>query len=88
MGGDEFVVLATSLAEADDIGLVGQRIVAALAEPFELELAAVRIGASVGAAIYPRHGTTRDGLVRAADGALYDAKHAGRGRYRLATAPA
>jgi diguanylate cyclase (GGDEF)-like protein len=35
---------------------------------------------SIGIAVYPGHGTTAEELIRAADRALYRAKHAGRNR--------
>jgi diguanylate cyclase len=46
--------------------------------------ALVRLSASVGVAIYPRHGTELDTLIRAADRALYAAKDAGRNAVRVA----
>jgi diguanylate cyclase (GGDEF)-like protein len=78
-GGDEFVVLLDGI---DDPALVGPRadaIEAALAAGVP-ELAGPPDGplrASVGAALFPRHGDDLDALVRAADTAMYSAKAAG-----------
>ena len=43
---------------------------------------------SIGIAVYPKTSTTIDGLLRAADEALYDAKRAGRNEIRLSSATA
>lgn len=43
------------------------------------------ISFSLGVAIYPDHGQTQDAVIKAADEALYRAKHAGRKRVKLAT---
>jgi GGDEF domain-containing protein len=45
----------------------------------------VTVTAAIGAALYPRHGTTLDELIRAADVAMYGAKSTGV-TYRLADA--
>ena len=44
------------------------------------------IGASVGVAIHPEHGSTAAELLAAADHAMYEAKQAGKRRVRVATA--
>lgn len=83
LGGDEFQVL---LPDIDDRGVLGElamRIIAMLRQPYSLEEGRCVIGASVGIAIAPHDGVTRDEIVRAADLALYAAKHGGRGQYRF-----
>ena len=50
---------------------------------FTLRDGVAHIGASVGIAMYPLHGTTVDQLIEFADAALYFAKHAGRNVYRV-----
>jgi diguanylate cyclase len=52
----------------------------ALSEPFDLAGNEVEIGASIGIALRPNHGTTLHDLMRAADAAMYHAKGSGRGR--------
>ena len=45
------------------------------------------LGASVGIAIFPQHGTDADDLLRAADGALYHSKREGKNRISVARTP-
>lgn len=77
LGGDEFAVLAAGIAADDDLTLIADRIHAALAEPIVLPGGAqVTISSSIGAAVGTSD-TTPDQLVRAADVAMYRAKHSG-----------
>jgi diguanylate cyclase (GGDEF)-like protein len=80
IGGDEFAVLAP-IADRELIAGIGAAIVRALSQPFEIEARIVRIGASIGAAVFPDHAEdgAADSLIKAADMALYSAKAAGRG---------
>jgi predicted signal transduction protein with EAL and GGDEF domain len=65
------------------LGHMAQEIIAALSQPYSIDGTSVVIGASVGIALAPEHGTTSDALVRNVDLALYAAKDAGRGVYRF-----
>ncbi len=79
MSGDEFVVLLTDV-DADAARRVARRLVDQVAEPVHLDgTHEVRPSMSVGAAL-AAPGETADSLFRAADAALYHAKHQGRGR--------
>lgn len=80
LAGDEFTIFLPGLDRSEAAVAVGQRILAALAAPFDLEGHLASIGASVGVAMFPAHGTTLTELMRAADVAMYRAKEAGRGR--------
>ena len=61
-----------------EIERVARRVVLAISEPFELSSHSVDIGASIGVAISPDHGTSIESLMRAADIAMYRAKSARR----------
>jgi diguanylate cyclase (GGDEF)-like protein/PAS domain S-box-containing protein len=76
VGGDEFVVVCEEVDDAVT-AMVSARIQAALAEPFRLEQAEVRVAASVGVALSPPH--RFDQLLQEADAAMYQAKRAGGG---------
>jgi diguanylate cyclase (GGDEF)-like protein len=82
-GGDEFVVVLPREASAANAVAVADRIVAAMAVPFELGHTSHVCGASVGIALSPTHGTGTQELLRCADIALYESKRNGRGRATL-----
>lgn len=80
MGGDEFTVILPDLRDPDEAMLVADRIVESMCAPFEVKGLFARLGASVGVALCPIDGRDVDGLVTAADKAMYRAKKAGGGR--------
>lgn len=80
MGGDEFAVLVPCDADGPEIEAVAERILAAIARPFEVNGERARLGCSIGVAVYPEDGGDMDSLVNHADVALYAAKERGRGR--------
>ncbi len=61
---------------------VARRVIACVAMPYQLMSGRSDVGVSVGIAVADEGGT-RDELMRRADRALYDAKAAGRGTFRL-----
>jgi diguanylate cyclase (GGDEF)-like protein len=83
LAGDEFTLFLPEIVSADDVERVARRIVVAISEPFELYGHSVDIGASIGVALGPDHGTTVESLMRAADIAMYRAKALGGGRHCL-----
>ena len=83
LAGDEFTIFFPDIVSVADAERVARRVALAISEPFELSGHSVDIGASVGIAIAPDHGTAIEGLMRAADIAMYRAKNEGGGRYCL-----
>jgi diguanylate cyclase (GGDEF)-like protein len=83
LGGDEFQVIIPGQQNRAMLGRTAREIIAALSQPYVIGGHTVVIGASVGIALAPEHGTTSDALVRNVDLALYAAKDAGRGCYRF-----
>jgi diguanylate cyclase (GGDEF)-like protein len=81
LAGDEFTMFFPRIEAVDEIERIARRIVLAISEPFELCSHSVDIGASVGVAIAPDHGTSIESLMRAADIAMYRAKSVGGGQY-------
>ncbi|HXF97224.1 MAG TPA: EAL domain-containing protein [Gaiellaceae bacterium] len=77
LGGDEFAVLSETAVEPESAVALAQRVRASVAEPCEIAGMSIELRASVGIALAPRHGTTRDELLRRADIAMYAAKQDG-----------
>ena len=83
LGGDEFQVMLPDIDDRGELGEIALKIIAMLRQPYSVEEGRCVIGCSVGIAIAPHDGVTRDEIVRAADLALYAAKNGGRGQYRF-----
>jgi diguanylate cyclase (GGDEF)-like protein len=83
LGGDEFVVMLPELAEATYAGTVGQKMIALLAEPFELLGQEFRVTGSVGIATYPQDGADEQTLTKHADIAMYKAKELGKNNFQF-----
>ncbi len=87
-GGDEFGIVLSGLGSPEGCERVALTILDALIQPFDLaDGIQVRISASIGAAIHPRHGQDPDALVAHADAAMYAAKHSGKNQFRWEPLP-
>ncbi|GIF04152.1 sensor domain-containing diguanylate cyclase [Actinoplanes siamensis] len=84
LGGDEFSVLVTANPDENGAVRVGERICERLREPFEIDGRPVRIGASIGVALFPRHAIEFSTLMKDADASMYQAKRSGGGVYLTA----
>ena len=74
LGGDEFAVVLPSAADAHSTAITARRILNTLEQPFVVEGQVLEVGASIGIALYPEHGTDARTLLRRADVAMYEAK--------------
>jgi diguanylate cyclase (GGDEF)-like protein/PAS domain S-box-containing protein len=81
LGGDEFA-LFLACKDKKQLNADIADVIAAFETPFRHETGSYNLRSSVGAAIFPSHGTDGDTLRKNADLALYDAKAAGGGKVR------
>ncbi|GJD76901.1 putative bifunctional diguanylate cyclase/phosphodiesterase [Methylobacterium gregans] len=83
LGGDEFAILIEDGDGAAATRLAGD-LVEALVEPFHVaDERRLQVGASIGVAVAPLHGSDSETLLSRADMALYAAKAAGKNTFRL-----
>lgn len=83
IGGDEFGVIVTHVKSPDAVWRLGRKLVEQIAT-LDVQSTQLKIGASVGAAIFPDDADTTHRLQRLADDAMYKAKKAGKNRVRMA----
>jgi diguanylate cyclase len=81
LGGDEFVVLLSGLAHADDAAVSAQKILASLGMPHCIEKHDLQVTASIGIAVYPDNGSDAEILVKNARNAMLSAKEHGHDSY-------
>jgi diguanylate cyclase (GGDEF)-like protein/PAS domain S-box-containing protein len=83
LGGDEFAILQVRAEQPTSATALAQRLIEALAQPFDLDGHQVVIGTSIGIALAPLDGDDPDQLLKNADMGLYRAKSDGRGTFRF-----
>ena len=86
VSGDEFGVVLSELSRADDAAIVAQKILDALALPFDLEGNEAYVTASIGISVFPADGEEAEALLKNADLAMYRAKEMTRNAYCFFTA--
>ncbi len=84
-GGDEFVILLTSIAHAEDVALSANKILTSISMPHRVKEHDLQITVSLGIGVYPDDGTDAESLVKSADIAMLSAKESGRNNYKFFT---
>jgi len=79
LGGDEFAVVLTSALDSNGVAMTARRILNSLQQPFVVEGQVLEVGASIGIALYPQHGSDARTLMRRADVAMYATKQSNAG---------
>lgn len=85
LGGDEFVILLQDMRHPGDAEVIARKIIEAMRREFQVESRRLRSTTSIGVASTRGESSAQD-LLKRADAALYQAKGAGRNRFRLASA--
>ncbi len=80
LGGDEFALLLEDLTSTAGALVVAERALKLLTTPFDLAGESVNVSASIGIAQRADANISADALIQEADEAMYQAKHAGKGR--------
>lgn len=74
LGGDEFAILLSECAAPSEAEDLTRTVLAALAQPFDVEGLKVEMGGCAGVVFYPMHGQDTSTLMRCADVSMYKAK--------------
>jgi diguanylate cyclase (GGDEF)-like protein/PAS domain S-box-containing protein len=85
VGGDEFLVLLSSVTDAADAAIAAGKIMDAMNANFNVQGQSLSVGCSIGVSIFPEHGDDGETLIRNADAAMYSAKEGGRSNVRFFT---
>jgi len=87
LGGDEFVIVLEGLSDAEEPQIVARKIIADVRRPLEVAGRPLALTTSIGIAfrreVLAADAATAETLIGRADAALYAAKKAGRGTWRL-----
>jgi diguanylate cyclase (GGDEF)-like protein len=84
LGGDEFAILTANSDDPDKVAVaIAQRVIGAFAHPVALRGQTVSVQVSIGIATTRAGNTAENDLIHQADVAMYQAKLAGKGRYRV-----
>ena len=81
IGGDEFWVFLTDIANKNDVIIVVEKLIKALTNPYKLEREEISVSGSIGIALYPDHEVSPKELINLADQAMYEIKRQGKNNY-------
>ena len=89
IGGDEFVILVDDIHDDNSVATVAEKILYSLSHKVTINnqgTIAIQadVGASIGIALFPDHGTNLKQLIKVADKAMYQVKHSGKGGFNIA----
>jgi len=85
LGGDEFVVLLEGNPSAADLGVIGEKLLAAIGEPLTIQGNVFLVTGSIGIGLYPGDGGDAATLLKHADAAMYLAKDKGKNNVQFYT---
>lgn len=83
MGGDEFLIVLNHVSDKQVIANVAQRMLEAIETPLKFNEIQLSVTASIGISMYPDDNDDPKELIKLADKAMYDIKHAGKSGYRF-----
>jgi diguanylate cyclase (GGDEF)-like protein/PAS domain S-box-containing protein len=87
LSGDEFTIILQHVNDRDDIAVIAAKMVARLAEPFDLDGQVANVRASIGIAMFPDDADDAATLIKLADQAMYSVKRTGKNNYGFHTPP-
>ncbi|WP_428377104.1 diguanylate cyclase domain-containing protein [Lichenicoccus sp.] len=83
LGGDEIAVVQVGAISADDLRAFAERLLTVFKDEFVIDGNSIQMAGCVGSALYPAHSDNFSDLLHRADIAMYEAKSAGTGIFRL-----
>jgi diguanylate cyclase (GGDEF)-like protein len=83
LGGDEFAVLISEVENVEQLAVMAQRLLSTLSAPVWLSGEEVSITASIGIALFPDSAESITELLKCADSAMYEVKHAGKNGFHI-----
>jgi diguanylate cyclase (GGDEF)-like protein len=81
LGGDEFLLVVENVSGRESLAGLAEKVLAAMGQPFLFDGLPVRLGVSIGIAMYPADGQDANTLIKNADLAMYQAKQSGKSRH-------
>ncbi len=85
VGGDEFTVLVPFLGSEEAAADLARKILERFSEPYLIGGDELRVTASIGVAVFPKHGEGPESLLRSADAAMYRVKVRGGNGYQVSS---
>jgi len=83
LGGDEFILLLPGIVSAESAFLVAEKIIHEMLPPFTLNGHEIHITLSIGIAIYPEHGDSKEELLKNSDTAVGKSKSTSKSNFCL-----